>query len=521
MKVLIADPISKEGIELLKEIAEVEILEEKEKLLEKIKDADAVIVRSATKITKEVLDCAEKLRVIGRAGVGVDNIDVKEATRRGIVVVNAPDASSITVAELTIGLMLALARNIVKANNSLKSRRWEKKKLMGVELRGKTLGIIGLGRIGSQVAKKAKAFEMNVVAYDPYIPKEVAKNIGVELKSLEEVLREADFLTLHVPLTEKTRHLIGEKEIKLMKDGAYLINCARGGVVDEKALYKALKEGKLSGAALDVFEKEPPFDSPLLDLENVIVTPHLGASTVEAQRLASLIVCEEVKNVLLGKPAKNVVNMPAIPKEAIERLRDYMELAEYLGAFVSKLITGDIKEVALTFCGNLKEEKYVNILTNAVLKGLLENILTEGVNLINAPIIAKNRGISVVEAKREKVEKFESSVALSVKTGREVISLEGTVILGEPRIISIDGYTVDLYPKGNILIVRHEDKPGMIGKIATILGENGINIATMQVGRKEKGKEQLMVLTLDHEVSEEILEKLRIDGVVDVRAVIL
>ncbi len=521
MKVLIADPISKEGIELLKEIATVEILEDKEKLLEKVEDADAIIVRSATKVTKEVLDRAKKLRVIGRAGVGVDNIDVKEATKRGIVVVNAPDASSITVAELTIGLMLALARNIVKANNSLKARKWEKKKLMGVELRGKTLGIIGLGRIGSQVAKKAKAFEMRVIAYDPFIPEEVARSIGVELKSLEDVLREADFLTLHVPLTEKTRHLIGEREINIMKDGAYLINCARGGVVDEKALYKALKEGKLSGAALDVFEKEPPFESPLLDLENVIVTPHLGASTVEAQRLASLIVCEEVKNVLLGKPAKNVVNMPSIPRDAIERLRDHLELAESLGAFASKLITGDIKEVAVTFCGKLKEEKHANILTNAVLKGLLEPILTEGVNLINAPVIAKNRGISVVEAKREKVEKLESSIALSIKTGKEEITLEGAVVLGEPRIVSIDGYSVDLYPKGNILIVRHEDKPGMIGKIATILGENNINIATMQVGRKEKGKEQLMVLTLDHEVTRDVLEKLKIDGVIDIKALFL
>ncbi len=516
MKILVSDALHEAGIELLRKVADVEIATGlgEEQLIEKIRSTDALLVRSKTKVTKRVIENAKNLKVIGRAGVGVDNIDLEAATKRGIVVVNAPEASSITVAEHTLGLMLAMARKIPFADASLKSGKWEKKKFLGIELRGKTLGVIGLGRIGTQVVAKARAFGMEVLAYDPYISEKLAYDLGVKISDFEELIKNSDFITLHAPLTEQTRGMIGKKEIEKMKNGAFLINCARGGIVDEKALYEGLKSGKVAGAALDVFEKEPPLESPLLELENIVVTPHLGASTEEAQRYASTIACEEVIRVLQNKAPRNVVNMPMFSQEVLDKLRGYMPLAESLGKFSIQLVKGRISDVSITYCGKLLEVEELNVLTSSTLGGLLSPILSESVNLLNAPIVAKNRGIRVTEGRREDSEKFGNLIILKLTTNKEESEVKGTLLGEEARIVSIDGYTLDLVPKGDILIVKHEDKPGMIGKVAISLGERKINIATMQVGRKEKGGTQLMVLTVDQQVSNEVLRVIsKIEGV--------
>lgn len=520
MKVLVTDGVHEAGVELLRKEAKVEVAPElsEEQLARKIKEFDALVVRSKTRVTKNVISAAKKLKVIGRAGVGVDNIDLNAATRRGIAVVNSPEASSITVAEHTFGLMLAMARRIPFADASLKSGKWEKKKFFGLELRGKTLGIIGLGRIGSQVALKAKAFGMQILAYDPYINEQFAKEIGARIVSFDELIRRSDFITMHVPITDSTKKLIGSREIGRMKNGVFLVNCARGGIIDEKALYQGLKSGKVACAALDVFEREPPVDSPLLKLENIVVTPHLGASTEEAQIYASTIVCEEVLKVLRNEAPRNVVNMPAFSPEVVEKLKGYISLAESLGRFSVQILKGRISDVVITYCGKLIENPDLKILTNSVLSGLLSPILSQDVNLLNAPIIARNRGIRVTEGRREGAEKFESMIMLRVKTNKDKSEVSGTLLGSEQKITGIDGYAVDLHPDGSILLVKHEDRPGMIGKVATSLGRRKINIASMQVGRRQNV--QLMALKVDQRVSGDALSAIgKIRGIKKVVAV--
>lgn len=525
MKILVSDPLHPSGVELLRKAGEVEVAHglQKEQLLEKVRDIDALLVRSETKVTKEVIAAAKNLKVIGRAGVGVDNIDLGAATARGIVVVNSPEASSITVAEHTLGLMLSLARKIPSANASLKGGKWEKKKFMGIELRSKTLGVVGMGRIGSQVVKRAKAFEMDVLAYDPYLSEKQARAMGAKVADLETVLREADFISLHVPLTEKTRGLIGKEALERMKKTTYIVNCARGGIVDEKALFEALSSGRIAGAALDVFEKEPPLESPLLKLESIVLTPHLGASTVEAQLNASVIACEEVVNVLQNRAAKNVVNMPVLAPEALEGLKNFIPLAERLGRFAIQLAKGRVSDVDVTYAGGLKDFQDLGVLTNALLCGLLAPILTEGINLFNAPIIARNRGIRVTEGKREGSERYQNLIDLKVRTDVLETTIKGTVLGGEEaRIVEVEGYLLDLIPRGKILLVRHEDRPGMIGKVAMALGERGINIGSMQVGRREVGELQLMVLTVDQEVDQKVLDEVKeIAGVERVQTLVM
>ena len=508
MKVLVSDQLHGAGIELLKSVADVEVATglDKEELIKKIKETDALLVRSATKVTSDVIDAAKKLKVIGRAGVGVDNIDTKAATERGIVIVNSPTASSITVAEHTMGLILSLARSIPFADSSVKSKKWEKKQFLGVELRGKTLGIIGIGRIGLEVAKKGKAFDMNVIAFDPYISEKAIKKLGVEVADLDKLLAESDFITLHIPLTDETRHIIGADEISKMKAGASIINCARGGVVDENALLEGLESGKVGGAALDVFEVEPPFENPLLKNPRFVATPHLGASTEEAQKYASLIACEEVIKVLKNEPPRYAVNMPVFSQEVLDEVRDYLPLVENIGRFAVQLLEERITDVSITYCGKILELEDLTILTNALLKGLLTPILTEGITLLNAPVVAKNREIGVTEGKREDSEKFQNLIVLNIKTDENGVEIKGSLLGDEARIVSIDGYGVDLIPRGSILLVKHEDRPGMIGKIATSLGEHDINIGAMQVGRRKVGETQLMVLTVDSKISKEALK---------------
>jgi len=506
MNILVSDAMHEAGIDLLRKNAEVEVATglSKEELIEKVKDKDALLVRSATKVPKDVLEVAERLKVVGRAGVGVDNIDIKAATEQGIVVVNSPTASSITVAELTIGLMISLARNIPQANASLKANKWEKKKFLGQEIRGKTLGVVGMGRIGSEVVKKAHAFDMDCVTFDPYISKELAQELEVEVaEDLEEVLSRADFITVHVPLTNQTKHLINAQAFEKMKDSAFIINAARGGVIDEQALYQALKEGKIAGAALDVFEEEPPKGNPLLELDNFIATPHLGASTKEAQRFASLIACEEVLKVLSGEPPSNVVNMPKLPPEDMKRLKPYMSMAEALGRFAIQVVEGRIRDIEVVYCGSLAQEKRKDMVTNAVLKGVLNFILSEDVNLLNAPVVAKNRNIRVTEGKREDAGKYENLISLEVKTDKGEVSVQGTSVGREARIIGVDDYSLQVVPRGRMLVILQEDKPGIIARVSSILGENGINIGEMHVGRMEKRKNQLMVVFVDQEVEKE------------------
>ncbi|HID47420.1 MAG TPA: phosphoglycerate dehydrogenase [Methanococcaceae archaeon] len=510
VKILVTDEIHKDAIEILKKIGDVEIATNlsKEELKKKIEDVDVIVVRSGTKLTREVLEHAKKLKIIARAGVGVDNIDLEYATERGIIVVNSPDASSISVAELTIGLMLAAARNIPQATASLKRGEWDRKSFKGIELYGKTLGVIGLGRIGQQVVKRAKAFGMDIVGYDPYIPEEVAGELGVKLiRDINELCKVSDFITLHVPLTPKTRHIIGWEQIWLMKRNAIVVNCARGGLIDERALYEALKDRRIRAAALDVFEEEPPKDNPLLTLDNVIGTPHQGASTEEAQKSAGIIVAEQIAKILRGEPAENIVNLPVIPSEKIVKLKPYMELAEKLGLMAIQLLDRSIEKVELIYSGEIAKED-TEIIKRSFLKGMLSPILLAGVNIVNAPRVAKSRNIKVIEGTISESE-YGNAIEVVAEGNSERISLVGSVVEGRPVLREIDGYKVDIKPEGIICIIRHIDRPGMIGKVGLLLGDYGINIAGMQVGRKEPGGESIMILNVDHVIPEEVLEKLK------------
>ncbi len=510
MKVIIADSINEKGISDLKEVAEVTVATSitPEELVEVIKEYDAIVVRSRTKVTREVIEAGSKLKVIARAGVGVDNVDVQAATEKGIMVINAPESTSITVAEHSMGLMMSLARKISIADKSVKSGQWEKSKFMGIELNNKTLGIVGMGRIGSQVVIRAKAFNMEILVYDPYISKEAGAEMGVSVVDLETLLKESDVITIHVPLTPETRHLISAREMEIMKNTAFIINCARGGIVDEDALYYALKNDIIGGAALDVFESEPPQESPLLELDNLIATPHIGASTAEAQRDAALIVANEIITVFQGGSPRNVLNMPVMDSKNFKIMKPYLDLSEKMGSFMEQATSGNIKNMDVTYCGELSEMPQQDILTRTMLQGILNPILTEPVNLVNAPSIAQNRGIIVTEGKRCESEGYKCIIKLEIKTDKDEFSLDGTYV-DEPKIIKINNYWVDVKPEGTMVIAKYQDLPGTIGAIGTKLGEHEINIATMQVGRKEVGGEAIMVLKVDQSVPQSVIDEVK------------
>ncbi|MGB9937446.1 MAG: phosphoglycerate dehydrogenase [Methanobacterium sp.] len=509
-KVIIADQINEKGIEDLKEVAEVVVdtAITQEELINKIEDFDAIIVRSRTKVTRDVIAAAKKLKIIARAGVGVDNVDVEAATEKGIMVVNAPESTSITVAEHSFGLIMSLARKISIADKSVKEGKWEKSRFMGMELYGKTLGIIGMGRIGTQVAIRAKAFGMDIMVYDPYITEEAGAELGVTVVELDYLLRNSDVMTIHVPLTPETKHLIAKKEFEIMKENAIIVNCARGGIINEDDLYEALKEGKIGGAGLDVFEQEPPEGSPLLELDNLVATPHIGASTKEAQRDAAIIVANEVKKVFTGEAPKNVLNMPVLDPETFQAIKPYLQLSEKLANFLIQAAKGNITEVDITYCGELADFPRQDVLSRTVLKEMLNSILTEPVNMINAPTVAKQRGIVITESKRSEAEGYKSLIKVKIKSDEGEISIEGTATK-EPRIVRIDEYWVNVKPKGTMVIARYKDIPGSIGTIGTKLGEHGINIAKMQVGRQEAGGEAVMVLTVDQKVPAEVIDEIR------------
>jgi len=523
VKVLVSDPISEQGIEILSKEVDVDIATglEPSELIKRIGDYEALIVRSETQVTKDVINAGKKLKIIGRAGVGVDNIDVNAATERGIIVVNAPEGNTISAAEHTIAMMMALSRNIPQANASLKGKKWDRKKFMGVEVRDKVLGVIGLGRIGAEVARRAAGMEMKILAYDPFISPERAKELGVELTTVEGIVKRADYITVHTPLTKETKNLIDSREFAIMRKGARLINCARGGIINEEALAKAVRDGIVSGAAIDVFTKEPPFDSPLLELDSVIVTPHLGASTEEAQINVAVTVAEQVINALKGLPVKNAINMPYVKPDVMQILEPYLPLAEKLGKLCTQLMGSNYEKIEVSYCGEIADQN-VAPLTLAVLKGLLEPVLGPGVNYVNAPSIAKERKIKVVESKSETVDGYPSQISVRLSKKGDEKLVNGTILGKEPRIIKIDTYRIDVVPTGYMIVAKHEDRPNIIGPCCVILGRNKINIAGMQVGRIAIGSEAIMVINIDSDVSDGILDEIKsIDGIIDAKRVVL
>ena len=517
MKALIADAINEKGIENLKEVADVVVDTSitPEELYETIGEYDAIIVRSRTKLPAETIAKADNLKIIARAGVGVDNIDVNAATEKGIMVVNAPESTSITVAEHTMGLILSTIRKIAIADASTKEGKWEKKRFMGMELKDKTLGVIGMGRIGSQVVNRCKAFQMDAIAYDPYLPADVAKQMGVELlETQEELLKRADVITIHVPLTPETKHSISTEQFEMMKDTALIFNCARGGIIDEDALYEALKEGKIGGAGLDVFEEEPAKDNKLFELDNIVCTPHIAASTKEAQRDAAIIVADEVIEVFKGEMPRNIINMPRIDNSGFEEANDYLELCDKIGSFISQASQGAIKELEIVYSGEIADLATQELFTRTIIKGLLTPIINEGVSAVNARNIAKSRGLNITEAKTDKNESYNSLVKLTAKTDKSEFSVVGTY-LHEPRIIEINGYRVDVKPEGDMFIANYKDIPGSIGSIGTKLGEYNVNVGIMQVGRDIPGGKAIMILTLDNEAPKEAIEEIKSLGNVD------
>jgi D-3-phosphoglycerate dehydrogenase len=514
MNILVADDIAELGIRKLQEIPEVVVdvrtgLSENE-LVDIIGRYDALLVRSQTKVTAAVIDAGERLKVIGRAGVGVDNIDVHAATLRGILVVNAPDGNTISAAEHTFAMMIALARHIPQAHQVTKSGVWDRKSFLGVELRGKTLAVIGLGRIGTEVAKRAQAFGMEVIGYDPFLTAERATELGIVKATFEDAIKNGDFITVHTPLTKETRHLIGREAFEKMKPGVRIVNCARGGIIDEYALAEALEQGKVAGAAIDVFEEEPvPSEHPLLKLPNVVVTPHLGASTIEAQVTVAVEVAEEVGRILQGLPFYNAVNLPALSSQQKEYLEPYLNLGEKLGVFLAQWFDGEISDIEITYAGEIANSA-VSFITRTVLKGLFAYRHGGEVNYVNAPILAERSGVSVREVRQPRSKVFTNLISVKVNSGKGDHTLVGTLYNGfGPRLVEIDGYRVDAAPEGKFLFTRHVDQPGMIGRIGTLLGDLDINIATMQVGRKEHGGEAIMLLGVDKIVPEPALQQIQ------------
>ena len=489
-------------------------------LADLLRTADALLVRSETKVSGDLLAAAERLKVIGRAGAGVDNIDVEAATRRGIVVVNAPGGNTFAAAEHTLALLLAAARRIAPADASLKRGEWRRSDFLGIEVRGKVLGLIGLGRVGAEVARRAQAFDLKVAAYDPYVSAELARRLGVEVADLRTVLEQADFISLHTPLTEQTRCLIGAEQLGWMKPTAILVNCARGGLVDEAALLGVLENGWLAGAAVDVFEQEPAIDNPLARHLRVVATPHLGASTAEAQASVARQVAEQVLQVLEGKPAQFAVNAPGLPPELADLLQPYVGLAQVLGNLATQLASGQFRAVQVAVRGEVAAHDN-GLLATAVLTGMLGPISGDPVTFVNARLLARGRGLEVIEERSAEADPYTNLISVAVRTDRGEARVAGTVVHGEPHIVGIDDYRIDLAPtEGYLLMTHHRDQPGMIGQVGTLLGQADVNISAMQVGRRERRGEALMILAVDEAVRPAVLARLRaVPNMADVRLI--
>jgi D-3-phosphoglycerate dehydrogenase len=516
-RILVADPLAEDGLERLRRAGDVTVVSKlkEAELIQRIPEFDALVVRSETKVTAPILEAGRKLRVVGRAGVGVDNIDVPAATRKGIIVVNAPRGNIVAAAEHTIALLFALARWVPQADASVKRGEWTRSKFIGTEVRGKTLGVIGLGNVGSEVAKRAHGLEMEVIAYDPVVSVERAELFNVELVSLNELLERSDFVTVHVPLVDANRNLVGAPELALMKPGARLINTARGGIVNEAALVDALKSERLAAAASDVFVDEPPGDHPLLALPNFVATPHIAASTVEAQASVAFDVAEEVAAVLAGDLPRFAVNAPALPPEELAYLRPFADLTERLAALHVQLFGGRVSSIELDFEGELAEHD-ANLLVSSAIKGVLQPFTEDRINTVNARLIASSRGVKLVERRSPAHGSYASLVTVRMG-GHE---LAGTVLNGELRAVRIDSFRVDLVPEGRFLVSRHEDRPGVVGRFGTILGEHDVNIASMQVGRDAPRGNAMMILAVDDRVADDVLSRLReVAGMSDLKYV--
>ncbi len=512
-RVLVADALQAVGVDALRKHGlEVDVagtLDERA-LIARIGECEGLIVRSATKVTRAAIAAATRLEVVGRAGAGVDTIDVAAATERGIIVMNTPGGNTTAVVEHTMGLLLALARHLPLADATLKAGRWEKNRLQGVELFGKALGILGLGRIGSEVARRALAFRMHVLGYDPYLTREAAERLGVESVEMDDLLARSDFITIHTPLTGDTRHLLGEAELARTKPGVRLINCARGGIIDEAALTRALASGHVGGAALDVFEQEPPpADHPLLRFEQVVVTPHLGAATDEAQAAVALAIADQVADVLVRGVVTNAVNLPAMDAETLREQVPYAGLAAAMGRFLAQMAEGRMAEARLTYAGDVAERP-TTALTLAFLRGVLGTILAEHVTDVNAMLIAKSRGLRVTETSTTESADYASLLTAELRTDRGVSSVAGTLFhRREPRFVAIDGFSLEAVPQGFMLVFANQDVPGVVGRIGTLCGRHGINIAGMQLGRERRGGRAVSILNLDDAIPPAALDEIR------------
>ncbi|HEY7534672.1 MAG TPA: phosphoglycerate dehydrogenase [Thermodesulfobacteriota bacterium] len=528
MRILITDGLAEEGLNLLKSQPELEVIIKKgipkEEIKKIIKDYDALIVRSGTKVTADIIGAAgDRLRVIGRAGIGVDNVDVAAATRNGIVVMNTPEANAITTAEHTIALMFSLVRKIPQAHLSVKSGLWEREKFKGKELFGKILGVIGLGNIGRLVAERAIGLKMKVIAYDPFLTQEAAVKIGVELVSFDELLGVADIITIHTPLTPETRNLIRRETFQRMKKGVIIINCARGGVVNEHDLYEAIKSGIVDEAALDVFEKEPPDkDNPLFKLDEMVFTPHVGASTEEAQTKVSVAIAEQIVDFFINGVVRNAVNMPSISFELIKVMKPYIALAEKLGSFQGQLCRSGVEEIYVEYSGEVAGFD-IAPLTVAALKGFLTPIMDITVNYVNAPVVARERGIKVIESKSSKSEDFTSLISIRVKTKLGEKHVSGTIFgREEPRFVRVNGFSLDVVPQGYLLIGENYDKPGFIGAMGTLLGKRGVNIARMHLGREGAGKRAIAFINVDSPIPATVMEEISsLPNIISVTQVVL
>jgi D-3-phosphoglycerate dehydrogenase len=521
VKVLIREPIADAGVELLRSKFDVDVTTNGE-LADIIGEYDAIVIRSATKLTAELIERAERLRVIGRAGVGVDNVDVDAATRRGIVIANAPESNIVSAAEHTIGLLVALARNVPQAHAALVQGRWERSRWAGVELADKTLGVLGFGRIGQQVARRAIGLQMNVLAHDPFVSRERFRELGVErAETAEEVYAAADFLTLHLPLTEETRGAIGRDAIAAMKDGVRIVNAARGELVDEEALAEALRSGKVAGAALDVFSEEP-YTGPLLGFDNVVVTPHLAASTAEAQDRAGVIVAEQVAAALEGGLVTYAVNIPAIRPEDLEVLGPFVPLAAKLGRLAMELAEGRADRIQLTYFGHLAEFD-TRLLTVAALNGAFQGRVDQPVNYVNAPLVAAERGIEVGEERRAAARDFTNLVRVAVVSNGDEVRVAGTTIGGAERhwLVSALGFQIEIELAPLMVFFRYDDVPGVIGRVGTTFGAAGVNIANMAVSRTRQGGKALMALSIDSPAPPELADRFRGEGFDDARFITL
>lgn len=513
-KVLISDKLEKEGLDILTSEKNISVdckfgIPAAE-LKTIIGDYDALIVRSGTQVTADIIGSAGKLKVIGRAGVGLDNVDLPAATKKGIVAMNTPAGNTTSTAEHTMSMILALSRNIAQAVASVKAGKWERAKFTGVEIYGKTLGIIGLGRIGSTVAKMAQGFGMKTIGYDPFLSAEIAAKNGIALTDLETIYKTADYITVHIPKTDETTNMIGEKQIALMKKSVRLINCARGGIIDEKALATALKDKRIAGAALDVYDVEPPdFSLELFKLDNCLTTPHLGASTSEAQVNVAIEIAHAVKDALLGRGIRNAANFPSLSEEAYKGVEPYLNLGERMGKFAGQLVQGRVSSVQVTYSGSVTKQN-IKAVTMAIAKGILTPVLGEGVNTINALNMMKDRGVNIAEVSSNVEGEYVNSIAIDISTDKENVSLLGTLTSNkQPRIVKINNVYVEAIPAGHMLFINNNDKPGIIGAIGTILAQANINIAGITLGRENQQGVAVSVVNVDGEIPDKVIEQLR------------